>query len=53
MLSETFEDADGNVITDQDKVTIPRAEYDRYHEDPCYPNVSEKDADNEKELILG
>ena len=53
VLSETFEDAEGNVITDQDKVTIPRAEYDRYQEDPCYPNSSEKTPDNEKELILG
>ena len=52
VLSETFEDSDGNVVTDQDRGN-PRSDYDGYQEDPCYPNSSEKTPDNEKELILG
>jgi len=53
VLSETFEDAEGNVVTDRDRLPTSSSDYDRYQEDPCYPNASEKDAGNEKELILG
>jgi TM2 domain-containing membrane protein YozV len=52
VLSETFEDSEGNVITDQDRGN-PGSENDGYHEDPCYPNSSDKTPDSEKELILG
>jgi hypothetical protein len=52
VLSETFEDSDGNVVTDQG-TGKSSPDYDEYQEDPCQPTTSEKTPDNEKELILG
>ena len=53
VVSETFEDADGNPITSDGRVKLTHSDSDWYHEDPCYPDESGKTAGSEKEVILG
>jgi hypothetical protein len=53
VVSETFEDTDGNPITSDDTVRVTPSDSDRHHEDPCYPDDSGKSEGDDKKLILG
>jgi hypothetical protein len=53
VLSETFDDASGNLITSDGKERVTHSDSDRHYEDPCYPDDSGKSDDDDKKLILG
>ena len=53
VVSETFEDSDGNLITSDGRVKVTHSDSDRYHEDPCYPGDSGKSEGDDIKLILG
>ena len=53
VLTETFEDSDGKLITSGGGVEVSSVDLDRYHEDPCYPDDSGKSEGDDKKLILG